>query len=366
MNIGQEIERETSMNKAQEKEMKHRRSGWKHITERERYKLEYMMKQKIPVAQIAEELGHSRSTIYREIKRGQVEQRDKLYCDRLVYLADYAQRDYDGKKHEKGRYLKVGNDMDFVRFVEHSIGTLRFSPIATLYAIKERPDIRTRVCHRTLYQYIHSGVFLNLHSSDLPYRVSKKREKDRKNIAYKNLKGKSIEERNKEVLKRDIYGHWEMDTVYSGKGKALDCLLVLTERMTREEEIYHMKSRTKDEVVRVLNDIENRIGLPDFIRRYKTITSDNGVEFLDFNGIEHSVTTPNTTRTTMYYCHPFCSGERGSNENQNKLIRRWIPKGADISLYKDKITFIQDWINTYPRKIFNGKSSRDIVLSLLE
>ena len=330
------------MNKAQEKEMKHRRSGWKHITERERYKLEYMMKQKIPVAQIAEELGHSRSTIYREIKRGQVEQRDKLYCDRLVYLADYAQRDYDGKKHEKGRYLKVGNDMDFVRFVEHSIGTLRFSPIATLYAIKERPDIRTRVCHRTLYQYIHSGLFLNLHSSDLPYRVSKKREKDRKNIAYKNLKGKSIEERNKEVLKRDTYGHWEMDTVY------------------------HMKSRTKDEVVRVLNDIENRIGLPDFIRRYKTITSDNGVEFLDFNGIEHSVTTPNTTRTTMYYCHPFCSGERGSNENQNKLIRRWIPKGADISLYKDKITFIQDWINTYPRKIFNGKSSRDIVLSLLE
>lgn len=124
--------------------------------------------------------------------------------------------------------------------------------------------------------------------------------------------------------------------------------------------------RTKDEVVRVLNDIENRIGLPDFIRRYKTITSDNGVEFLDFNGIEHSVTTPNTTRTTMYYCHPFCSGERGSNENQNKLIRRWIPKGADISLYKDKISFIQDWINTYPRKIFNGKSSRDIVLSLLE
>ena len=60
MNIGQEIERETSMNKAQEKEMKHRRSGWKHITERQRYKLEYMMKQKMPVAQIAEELGHSR------------------------------------------------------------------------------------------------------------------------------------------------------------------------------------------------------------------------------------------------------------------------------------------------------------------
>ena len=84
-----------------------RRVGWKHITERERYLLEYMLKVGMKVADIAAELGHSKSTIYREIKRGKVLQRNSDYTEEERYLADYAQRDYNEKKHEKGRYLKI-------------------------------------------------------------------------------------------------------------------------------------------------------------------------------------------------------------------------------------------------------------------
>ena len=59
-------------------------------------------------------------------------------------------------------------------------------------------------------------------------------------------------------------------------------------------------------------------------------------------------------RTKVYYAHPYSSFERGSNENANKLIRRFIPKGADISSYSDeKIKYIENWINNYPRRIFN-------------
>lgn len=336
---------------------KKRRTGWKHITERERYTLEYMLKAGKKVADIAAELGHSKSTIYREIKRGKVLQRNADYTEEERYLADYAQRDYNEKKHEKGRYLKIGNDMEFVRYVEHMVKDKKYSPVAALYELNNRGDIRTRVCHRTLYTYIHSGLFLNLASGDLPYTVSKKRQKERKKIALKNIRGMSIEERPREVKNRDSFGHWEMDTVYGGKGTSPDCLLVLTERMTRMEEVYHMRGRTQAEVCRVLDDIEKKIGLIAFIERYKTITSDNGVEFLDFQKIQRSVQNPDVKRTTIYYCHPFCSGERGSNENQNKLIRRWIPKGADIAPYKDQTPQIQDWINNYPRKMFGGMSS---------
>ena len=70
-------------------------------------------------------------------------------------------------------------------------------------------------------------------------------------------------------------------------------------------------------------------------------------------------------RTTIYYAHPYCSGERGSNENGNKLIRRWIPKGTDIGpISETVIKEIEDWINNYPRGIFGYKSSNMILLKI--
>ena len=70
-------------------------------------------------------------------------------------------------------------------------------------------------------------------------------------------------------------------------------------------------------------------------------------------------------RTNLYYCHPYASCERGSNENANKLIRRFIPKGVDIKPYsKEFIKHIQDFINDMPRKMFNGLSSNQYKLML--
>lgn len=147
-----------------------------------------------------------------------------------------------------------------------------------------------------------------------------------------------------------------MDTVVSGRG-GKGVLLVFTERMTREEEIYKINSKSMHDVTNCINQIEQAIGLKKFRQRYKTITCDNGVEFLDADGIVSSV-HEDAKRTELYYCHPYRSCERGSNENAHKLIRRWIPKGANISIYTDDyIKHVQEWINNYPRKLFNGLSS---------
>lgn len=105
--------------------------------------------------------------------------------------------------------------------------------------------------------------------------------------------------------------------------------------------------------------MEWSLGADTFRRKFITITSDNGVEFSDFERIENSCIYPNK-RTTLYFCHPFSSGERGSNENVNGLIRYWIPKGKDIGQYtKEQIQQIQDWINNYPRKKFDGMSTNE-------
>ena len=105
-----------------------------------------------------------------------------------------------------------------------------------------------------------------------------------------------------------------------------------------------------------LNLIERKIGTRNFRKIFKSFTCDNGVEFSNTNGMEFSPS--GKKRTTVYYCHPYCSSERGSNENQNAFIRRFIPKGTPISKYSlNDIKQIQDFINYYPRGIFDYRSS---------
>ena len=160
--------------------------------------------------------------------------------------------------------------------------------------------------------------------------------------------GRSIEERGKEINRREEIGHWEMDTVV-GKRGTQPCLLVLTERKSCLQIIRKLKNKTMIEVVKIVKEI-----IKSYPEAIKTITSDNGSEFMDAESIEQK-------GIKYFYAHSYCSGERGSNENNNKLIRRHIPKGLDIGdISEEAIKEIKDWINNYPRKLFNGKSSNEI------
>ena len=93
------------------------------------------------------------------------------------------------------------------------------------------------------------------------------------------------------------------------------------------------------------------------MKRYKSITSDNGSEFLDSDSLCKSIDGEHT-RLVHYFAHPYSSFERGTNENHNRMIRRFIPKGCDISKFtKQEIKRVQDYMNNYPRKLFGGLSS---------
>ena len=179
-------------------------------------------------------------------------------------------------------------------------------------------------------------------------------------MAYTNAKGRSITERPEAANDRSEYGHWEMDTVVGGTGTSPACLLVLTERMSRQEIIRRIPERTQKAVVKVLRGLERE---PDSIfKTMKTITSDNGCEFIDSKAIEESAINTKP-RCQHYFAHPYSSYERGTNENANRIIRRFIPKGADISNYsKKQIQKIEDWMNILPRKILDGLSAEEKVI----
>ncbi len=173
-----------------------------------------------------------------------------------------------------------------------------------------------------------------------------------------------IEERSQEINNRSTFGHWEMDTVVGKAKGGGPVLLVLTERLTRYEIIMKIASKTTKEVVRSLNRIERNLGAR-FKRVFQTITVDNGSEFMDTDGIEKSCRCKRP-RTKVYYCHPYSSWERGSNENTNGIIRRFIPKGTLIDQYSDKEIFrVQRWINNYPRKVLGYLSAQILFDSYL-
>ena len=94
--------------------------------------------------------------------------------------------------------------------------------------------------------------------------------------------------------------------------------------------------------------------------RFKTITTDNGSEFLEYTELIQSI--HGGQRFGLYYCHSYAAWEKGSNENLNRMVRRWFPKGTDFSrVTKAEIADFQDWISHYPRKILGWKSPAELM-----
>lgn len=209
-----------------------------------------------------------------------------------------------------------------------------------------------------MYHYIEKGYFRRLTNKDLVCRGMRKR-KYRKVERIKNPpRGTSIDLRPPHVLQREEFGHWEFDSVIGTKQRG-NTLLVFTERKTRFELVFRATDKSVASTVAVLDRLEKRLGITKFRKIFKTITCDNGSEFADWRRMESS-TKGRSVRTTVFYCHPYCSSERGSNENQNRLLRRFIKKGVSISNYSDKdIARACDYLNDMPRKLFDWDTARE-------
>ena len=185
------------------------------------------------------------------------------------------------------------------------------------------------------------------------------KEKNKKKYSSDRVPAeKSIEYRPEEANKREEYGHWEGDLVIGTKTKGA-VLFTLTERKTREEIIMKLSDKTAESVAKALDKLERKYR-KKFYRKFKTITFDNGPEFKKWERLEKSCRR-NKKRISVYYAHPYCSGERGSNENNNRLIRRFIPKGKDITpITEEYIQKIEDWINNLPRPMFGFKTALEV------
>ena len=308
---------------------------------------------------IAELLGYSHQAVYKELKRGLWKKRNYNWTETEQYSADIAQRNHDFNNRDRGCQPKIGSDHKTLAVIEDLILERKLSPAAALATIKrEKIQVKTHISLRTLYHYIDRGYFRRLTNKDLVYKGTRKRKYRKVKRAQTPPRGTSIEFRPPHVLARDEFGHWELDSII-GKNVKGNTLLVLTERKTRYELVFRSKDKSAASTVKMLNRLEKRLGVTRFRQIFKSITCDNGCEFADYSGMELSA-RGNSPRTSVYYCHPYRSSERGSNENQNRILRRFIHKGVPISRYSDKdLTEACNYLNDLPRKLFNWETSRE-------
>jgi IS30 family transposase len=328
---------------------------FQHLTREKRAQIEILLRQGLPKVQIARAVGISRSTLYNELSRGTVEQIDTNLKKYQQYFWDVGQRVYEENRKNSCRPMKIMKAYDFVRYAEKQILENKMSPDALCGEAKLNGKFQEIVSTKTLYNYIDKRI-LKVRNIDLPLKVKRKSRTD-KCKQNKRIFGMSIEERADEINNRAVFGHWEIDTIV-GKKESSPVLLSLDERLTRKRHLVKIPSRSSEAVRIGLEQIAKFYG-EKFETVFKSITSDNGSEFVDLGRY-----LPKSTK--VYYAHPYSSYERGTNEKQNSLVRRFFPKGKSFdNITDEQVAFVEHWINNLPRKIFNYHCSDFIFNNVL-
>jgi IS30 family transposase len=302
-----------------------------HFNFRTRQWLHFMLVKGVSRKEISANLGMWPSSITREINRNSIEKDGKRIYDPLE-----AQLCSDSRQ-VKVTKSKILRSEKLLRIIEKKLRAGWGPDVISGYLKRNRPSLY--VCHETIYMFIYQQkrewIKLLARGRD--------RRAHRKNRYESRKKGKipnrvSIEQRPTIIDSRKTFGHFEVDCIVSKKSKA--ALLVVCERKTNWVRIYPLSRKTAREVKRGLVYL-----LKDYSKAVRTLTYDNGTE-----NVLHMLVNKKLN-CESYFCNPYHSWEKGTVENTNGLIRRYVKKGIDIALFsKKQIKIIEKRLNTTPRK----------------
>jgi len=338
-----------------------KRKKVKDLTYENRVAMETLIRQHRPRAkhpawqELATRMQRPWRSIKNEYQRGKVTNKTSDLIEYETYSATVAQEKTHLINAQKGPRMKLTTS--HADFIKHQLTIEKMSPYVAVARMKKSGLFKWTPCVKTVYNAIEKG-HLEILRNHLPYGKTRKKQKTNgTRMAYRTPPSRTIDKRPAGAENRHEYGHWEMDTLVGGAGASAYCLLVLTERKTRLCLLVRLPDRTQKSVRRALDRLERTT---DFFASIKSLTSDNGSEFWDFDAIERSALNPRRKRCRHYYAHPYSAFERGSNENANRLIRRFIPKGSDIGHYTlARIQTLQDTINDMPRELLHGMSASE-------
>ena len=301
---------------------------YRQLTREQRYQISGLIKAGYNQSQIAAEVGVHKSTISRELARNR---------GRGAYRAPQAQRLATARQRERDRTrIAPGTWQQIEELVEQ-----QWSPeqISGRLRLEKQPPVSPEWIYQHLRMDKAAGGDLYLH-----LRCQKRR---RKKYGKTSIKGhlsnrRSIDQRPAVVDRKNRLGDWEADTMIGRHHQ--QALVTLVERKSKLTRIAKVTRNTAAAMEHVT--VRELKGLP-----VKTITSDNGPEFAGHERIAARL------HTDFFFAHPYCSWERGLNENTNGLIRQYFPKKHDFAqITEDEIEWVTERLNTRPRKALGYKT----------
>ena len=153
-----------------------KRDKYKHLSERERYRLEGYLESRMSVGMIAAKLNSHISTVYREIKRGQVKRISTELTEYYAYRANAAHNDYERKVTKRKHALKIEKHKELVGYIQEKICKDRYSPdVVTGLIRRNGQKFKGLICTKTLYNYIDRGYCEGISNASL-WEKRKRRE----------------------------------------------------------------------------------------------------------------------------------------------------------------------------------------------
>jgi IS30 family transposase len=285
---------------------------------------------------IAAKLGRSVGSVSDEIKRNSV--KGKYSADKADHKA------YVKRRRSKIQCMKVAVDPELQKFVKQELAEDQ-SPEGISGRIREvRKDIQY-ASTKAIYKFIWSPngrqVEKFLYSKAVHKKGGPKRGKS------VSIDGRTmIDERPKKVETRLEFGHYEGDFIESGKdGKG--SLLVIVERKTRYPFLRYLEDRTTENVNKVVGEILGNSPI-------ESLTVDNDISFQKHGELSKLI------EAEIFFCHPQSPHEKGTIENRNKAVRRYIKKRTDLSsVSKETFAFVEEKLRNKYMKCLSYKTPKE-------
>lgn len=303
--------------------------AYHHLSRSERGKIALMMRQRVPIREIARRLCRTASTISREVKRNRNDG---------SYTANSAQTSYIMRRsrcHRKRLY----EDERICAYVSEKL-LLTWSPeqISGRMKIDYLKEKAVRVSYGSVYRWLKVGLLPRAVQLRTCLRYYRKRKKPKPTTRRPNAR--NIRTRCREVLRRSRFGDWEVDTIVFGSFPGVRYLLNISERKSKYCALLLLKSIKREEVMRTLAIFFGDGKLP-----LRTMTSDRGMEFNCYNEFERQFSA------LYYYADAGKPWQKPIVENTNALIRQFLPRGTKIEeIPSDYIKNIMHLLNNRPRK----------------
>ena len=296
--------------------------------------------------QIAKELARSVSSISAELKRNSTG-------------GEYRSITAQAKSRERNLRSRRLNPLKSPLIYSYVVEKLRsgWSPEQISGRLKRDNGGKTVICHETIYRYIYSHKAKGKNLSEYLTRHHYKRRFWHGRYVYRRgiANRVSIDERTEEINSREAFGHWEADTI---EGKAhKGGIVTLLERKTRYYQAKLIRNIDSEYGMAAQKDI--LVSFPP--RARQSVTFDNGKENYNHERLA------NQLNLKTYFCDPNCAWQKGSNENHNGILRRYIPKKTDLTTVSQfELDTIIEEINDRPRKCLNYQTTSEAMLEELQ